>query len=74
MNYQKLFNSWISYIRLEELSNIKISTNSVQDFKLYGLNSKGSIFTADRTIKLTLHSKELINYLAEKAFSKDSEE
>ncbi|MCS7164565.1 MAG: AAA domain-containing protein, partial [Thermodesulfovibrio sp.] len=74
MNYQKLFNSWISYIRLEELSNIKISTNSVQNFKLYRLNSKGSIFTADRTIKLTLHSKELINYLAEKAFSKDSEE
>ncbi len=67
IDYRTLIESWLEYIRLEELSNLKIKKNSIENFRLYKLNFEGTIVTSiNNTIMLTFHNLSLFNYLMEK--------
>ncbi len=64
--YPVLIQSWLEYLRLEELSNLKIKKSSVENFRLYKLNFQGSVVTSSNCIiKLTFHNKELLKHLAD---------
>lgn len=71
IDYSTLIKSWIDYIRLEELSSLKIRKDSVENFRLYKLNTQGSIVaSSDSIIRLTFHRKELLEHLANKRESR----
>lgn len=66
ITYPDLIQSWLEYLHLEELSNLKVKKSSVENFRLYKLNFHGSIITSNNSaVKLTFHNKELLNHLAQ---------
>ena len=77
--YSNVINSWLKYITLEELSNIKIKSDTLTGHNLYKISDPDHcIFSLDQDkLKITITeespvSKELIKFFSERSNSQDS--
>ena len=75
--YSQIINSWLEYIALEELSNIKINSSDLTKYNLYRFPGCSCIFSLNQdSLKITfsnelLSNQEFIESLSQKIYQTD---
>lgn len=74
MNYPELIGSWIYYLNIEELVNLKVKVDTVKNYQLYCLNRAGSIVLSEgNSLKIVFSNSDLLNAIAEKRVTDDNQ-